>query len=163
MVDKYFNGQLPGKQESGEFDDDLISLALETPIKAEKYIDNLQFSNALVEIWKLVSRTNKYIDETTPWILAKEEEKKSRLATVLYNLLESIRFISIPVSYTHLIAIPESTISLKSLSFSSWEPSHQWILSGWHIAAISSTQACNFLLVFIVSPLSFYFVNLIKV
>src|SRR5690554_6814894 len=73
MVDKYFNGQLPGKQESGEFDDDLISLALETPIKAEKYIDNLQFSNALVEIWKLVSRTNKYIDETTPWILAKEE------------------------------------------------------------------------------------------
>ena len=98
MVDKYFNGQLPGKQESGEFDDDLISLALETPIKAEKYIDNLQFSNALVEIWKLVSRTNKYIDETTPWILAKEEEKKSRLATVLYNLLESIRFISILIT-----------------------------------------------------------------
>mgnify|MGYP001019734016 CR=1 FL=1 len=95
MVDKYFSGQLPGQQEAGDFDDDLISLALGTPVKAEEYINNLQFSNALVEIWTLISRANKYIDETMPWILAREEEKKSRLAGVLYNLLESIRFISI--------------------------------------------------------------------
>lgn len=95
MVDKYFSGQLPGQQESGDFDDDLISLALETPVKAEEYINKLQFSNALVEIWALISRTNKYIDETMPWVLARDEEKKSRLAGVLYNLLESIRFISI--------------------------------------------------------------------
>ncbi len=95
MVDKYFGGHLPGKQEFGEFDEDLITLALETPGKVEKNMDQLQFSNALADIWKFISRANKYIDETAPWILAKKEEKKSRLAAVLYNLLESIRFISI--------------------------------------------------------------------
>lgn len=95
MADKYFGGHLPGKQESGEFDEDLITLALETPGKVEKNMDQLQFSNALSDIWKFISRANKYIDETAPWVLAKKEEKKSRLAAVLYNLLESIRFISV--------------------------------------------------------------------
>ncbi|SJZ65345.1 methionine--tRNA ligase [Garciella nitratireducens] len=95
MVNKYFGGKLPGKQEFGEFDDDLITLALETPRKVEENMDRLQFSNALIDIWKLISRTNKYIDETAPWILAKKEEKKPRLAAVLYHLLESIRFISV--------------------------------------------------------------------
>lgn len=95
MAGKYFGGQLPGKQESGEFDEDLITLALQTPSRVEENMDKLQFSNALADIWKLVSRTNKYIDETMPWVLAKEEDKKPRLAAVLYNLLESIRFISV--------------------------------------------------------------------
>lgn len=98
MADKYFNGSLPGKQEAGDFDDALIQLALETPLKVEEYMEDLQYSNALVEIWRLISRTNKYIDETMPWILAKEEDNHPRLAAVLYNLLESIRFISVLIS-----------------------------------------------------------------
>lgn len=98
MADKYFNGSLPGKQEAGDFDDALIQLALETPLKVEEYMEGLQYSNALVEIWRLISRTNKYIDETMPWILAKEEDNHPRLAAVLYNLLESIRFISVLIS-----------------------------------------------------------------
>ena len=61
-------------------------------------MDDLQFSNALAEIWKLVGRTNKYIDETMPWILAKSEDQKPRLGTVLYNLAESLRFISVLIS-----------------------------------------------------------------
>lgn len=95
MVDKYFGGKLPGKQESGEFDEELITLALQTPGRVEENMNKLQFSNALIEIWKLISRTNKYIDETMPWALAKQKDKKPRLAAVLYNLLESIRFISV--------------------------------------------------------------------
>src|SRR5699024_1841079 len=95
MVDKYFGGQLPGRQESGEYDDALISLALEVPKKVEEYMEELQFSNALTEIWKLISRSNKYIDETMTKILTKDEKKKSRLAAVLYNLLESLRFASV--------------------------------------------------------------------
>ena len=61
-------------------------------------MDELQFSNALAEIWKLVSRSNKYIDETTPWILAKSESDRPRLGTVLYHLAESLRFISVLIS-----------------------------------------------------------------
>jgi methionyl-tRNA synthetase len=61
----------------------------------EGYLDNLQFSNALSEIWKFISRTNKYIDETMPWALAKDEAKQDRLAAVLYNLCEAIRIISV--------------------------------------------------------------------
>jgi methionyl-tRNA synthetase len=61
----------------------------------ETYLDNLQFSNALTELWKLISRTNKYIDETAPWTLAKNLDDAARLATVIYNLCESIRIISV--------------------------------------------------------------------
>ena len=61
-------------------------------------MDELLFSNALAEIWRLISRTNKYIDETMPWVLAKSEEQKPRLGTVLYNLAESLRIISILIS-----------------------------------------------------------------
>lgn len=95
MIRKYFDGQLPEKKEAGEFDEDLKNMAVSTPIKVEEYMDKLQFSSALSEIWKLVSRTNKYIDETTPWVLAKDDGKCDRLAAVLYNLAESIRIISI--------------------------------------------------------------------
>ena len=95
MVHKYFDGALPKEQEAGEFDDQLISLALETVHEVEKNLDNMQFSTALTELWKLISRTNKYIDETAPWVLAKDENQKARLARVLYNLCESLRIISV--------------------------------------------------------------------
>ncbi len=95
MVGKYFGGQLPADQLAGDFDDDLIALATATKAEVEKNMDTLQFSTALTELWKLVSRTNKYIDETAPWALAKDEANAPRLARVLYNLCESLRVISI--------------------------------------------------------------------
>lgn len=91
MVEKYFGGTLPTERESGEFDDDLIATATALKASVDDYIDKTQLNNALAEIFKLISRANKYIDETAPWVIAKDESKKARLATVLYNLLESIR------------------------------------------------------------------------
>ena len=98
MVQKYFGGVIPAPTAKEAIDDELIRLALETPIKVDKAIDKLKIPEALEAIWELVGRANKYIDETTPWILARDEEKKERLGTVLYNLVESLRFISVLVS-----------------------------------------------------------------
>lgn len=95
MIDRYFGGSLPSERASGEFDDDLIRLVSETPRKVEELLDQLQFSTALAEIWRTISRTNKYIDETMPWILARNEADRPRLAGVLYNLAESLRIVSI--------------------------------------------------------------------
>ena len=94
MAAKYFGGTLPEEREAGEFDDELIAEATALRGKVDAFIDQTQINNALAEIFKVVSRANKYIDETTPWILGKDESKKARLATVLYNLLETIRIIS---------------------------------------------------------------------
>lgn len=93
MVEKYFGGTLPTERESGEFDDDLIETATSLRAKVDDFVDKTQLNNALAEIFKLVSRANKYIDETAPWVIAKDESKKARLAAVLYNLLESIRIV----------------------------------------------------------------------
>ncbi|MFT9076996.1 methionine--tRNA ligase [Ethanoligenens sp.] len=95
MVEKYFDGVLPAAGESGPFDDELRTLAAETVKAVETNMDAFQFSNALADIWKFVSRTNKYIDETAPWLLAKEDASRARLAQVLRNLCESVRLISI--------------------------------------------------------------------
>lgn len=94
MAAKYFGGTLPEEREAGEFDDELIAEATALRGKVDAFIDQTQINNALAEIFKVVSRANKYIDETTPWILGKDESKKARLATVLYNLLETIRIVS---------------------------------------------------------------------
>ncbi|WP_132994875.1 methionine--tRNA ligase [Sporanaerobacter acetigenes] len=94
MVEKYNDGLIPEALKSGEFDDELKELAINIPEKVEEHMDKLDFSGALEEIWKLIRRTNKYIDETTPWVLAKEGDSE-RLNTVLYNLCESLRITSI--------------------------------------------------------------------
>lgn len=91
MADKYFGGTLPSEREKGEFDDELIAEACALRAKVNEFIDKTQINNALAEIFKLISRANKYIDETAPWVLGKDESKKARLASVLYNLLEAIR------------------------------------------------------------------------
>ena len=91
MVEKYFGGVIPAEKESDEIDNELIQMAASLRDKVEKCIDETQLNNALAEIFKVISRANKYIDETTPWILGKDESKKARLAAVLYNLLEAIR------------------------------------------------------------------------
>jgi methionyl-tRNA synthetase len=94
MVEKYFGGTIPEERESDAIDDELISMASTVAEKVENLMDAFDFSNALAEIWKMISRANKYIDETTPWILAKDESKKSRLAAVMYNLVECLRIAS---------------------------------------------------------------------
>ena len=93
MVEKYFGGTLPTDRESGEFDDDLIATATALKSNVDEYIEKTQINNALAEIFKVVSRANKYIDETAPWVIAKDENAKARLATVLYNLLDTIRIV----------------------------------------------------------------------
>ncbi len=94
MADKYFGGTLPADREAGDFDAELIAEAKGLVAKVDEFMDKTQINNALAEIFKVVSRANKYIDETTPWVLGKDESKKARLATVLYNLLETIRIVS---------------------------------------------------------------------
>ncbi len=94
MADKYFGGTLPKEREEAPVDKELIDLALSICPKVDEFIDNTQIKQALETIFTLVDRANKYIDETTPWVLGKDESKKARLATVLYNLLETIRITS---------------------------------------------------------------------
>ena len=94
MADKYFGGTLPADREAGDFDAELIAEAKGLVAKVDEFMDKTQINNALAEISKVVSRANKYIDETAPWVLGKDESKKARLATVLYNLLETIRIVS---------------------------------------------------------------------
>lgn len=98
MIEKYFDGVIPSPTAKEAIDDELINLALATPKKVEKSIDELRIPEALDNIWELIGRANKYIDETTPWILAKDEAKKERLGTVLYNLSEALRIVSVCIS-----------------------------------------------------------------
>ena len=94
MIEKYFHGQVPACGALTELDQELQTLALELPGRVEAHMQGYQFSLALADIWKLIARANKYIDETAPWILAKDEANKERLGTVLYHLTESIRFVA---------------------------------------------------------------------
>ena len=94
MVDKYFGGSIPEIREEVELDRALIDLAVNLYKNVDQYVDETKLNLALAEIFKLVNAANKYIDDTTPWILGKQEESKARLASVLYNLLETIRISS---------------------------------------------------------------------
>ncbi|MBU5300848.1 methionine--tRNA ligase [Clostridium sporogenes] len=109
MIEKYFDGEIPEGNCKEDIDEDLIKLALETPRKVEENMEKLRIPEALEEIWTFIGRANKYIDETTPWILAKDESKKERLGTVLYNLVESLRIISVCIS----AFIPETSIKIN--------------------------------------------------
>ena len=91
MVEKYFGGKLPAEREADALDDELVAMIKAAPEKYAAQMDAFQPHLALEEIFKLIQRANKYIDETAPWILAKDEAKKTRLATVMYNLLEALR------------------------------------------------------------------------
>ena len=93
MGNKYFGGHVTNTKVSEKVDSELISLINETKDKLKNDIDSIHLINALDDIFDIARRSNKYIDETTPWILAKEESSKGRLETVIYNLLEAIRVI----------------------------------------------------------------------
>ncbi|MBR6518727.1 MAG: methionine--tRNA ligase [Oscillospiraceae bacterium] len=92
MIEKYFGGTLPADRESAEVDNELIALCEGLEAKTTECMDNLLIPQALQEIFKIIQRANKYIDETAPWVLAKDEANKARLATVMYNLVEALRF-----------------------------------------------------------------------
>lgn len=95
MINKYFDGQVPEYQGNiTDFDSDLKGLAEETIDNYFEKMDKMYFNNALVDIWKLISRTNKYIDETEPWVLAKDDAKREELASVMSHLVLSLRVIS---------------------------------------------------------------------
>lgn len=91
MSNKYFGGVVENKGVSDTMDADLIAVAEAAPGRVTEKMDQLRVADAITEIFTLFKRCNKYIDETEPWVLAKEEAKKDRLATVLYNLMEGIR------------------------------------------------------------------------
>jgi len=98
MIEKFFGGQIPAPGEKGDFDEELLQLAKTVPNEAAALMDKLDFSAALAVIWRLVNRANKYIDETMPWSLAKDPAKLGRLATVMYNLAEVIRIVTVMIT-----------------------------------------------------------------
>ena len=100
MIEKYFDGVVPAPAEYTELDKKLIDQAQNLWLNVGKCMNALQFSNALTEIWKLVGECNRYIDLTTPWVLAKNEADRPRLGTVLYVLLECARMVAILISPT---------------------------------------------------------------
>lgn len=130
MVEKYFDGVIQAPTAKEAIDEELITLALNTPKAVEKAIDALKLPEALGHIWTLIGRANKYIDETTPWILAKDEEKKERLGTVLYNLMESLRFVGVLVS-PFLPSTSQKVLAQLNADVATWDS----------IAAFDGTQA----------------------
>jgi len=126
MSQKYFGSELTAGGEIAELDSDLKQLADEVVANYEKHMDAFQFSNALAEVFRLLDRANKYIDETTPWILAKSEETKQRLLQVMKNLCEAIRIAAILVSpfmpasskaILDLLNVPEDGRTWNALRF----------------------------------------------
>lgn len=127
MVEKYFDGKLPAEQEAEPMDDDLISMASALRDRYEVQMEKFQMQNGLDETFKVISRANKYIDETAPWVLAKEEAKKPRLARVMYNLLETLRICGIMLSPV----IPASTAKIfdqigASEGMTDWDSAAKW-------------------------------------
>lgn len=128
MIEKYFNGVIPEVIESTEFDNDLINTAKEVVTKVENYMDKFLLSDALTEIWNLVRRSNKYIDETAPWVLAKDENKKSLLANVLCNLVESLRMTSIMIEpfMPTTSKLIRKQLGVDDASLTTWDSLYQW-------------------------------------
>ena len=91
MINKYFDGVVVNKNVNEDIDNDLKDIVLSAKDKVNDKMDNLRIADSLDEVFEIFKRCNKYIDETTPWILAKDESKLDRLSTVMYNLIESIR------------------------------------------------------------------------
>jgi methionyl-tRNA synthetase len=134
MIEKYFNGTIPSPDVKGDLDESLFRLAEDASEKINHYMDKMQFSNALTVLWSFVSRTNKYIDETEPWKLAKNESDQGRLATVMYNLTESIRIISIWIQ-PFLTATPEKIWTQFGFTpdILNWDSAKTWGLANVNV------------------------------
>jgi len=132
MIDKYFGGKLPAVQSDTEFDESLRETAAMVAKKCEEAYDNMQFSDALNEIWNFVRRANKYIDEVMPWVLFKEGGKEDVLAGSLYMLAESLRIIAIliePVMPNTPRHIYEQ-ININDDAIKTWESAKKFGLLG---------------------------------
>ena len=126
MVEKYFGGTLPAERTEGEFDAELKDVVKNMPAQVTKAMDDLLLPQALAEIFKGIQRANKYIDETAPWVLAKDEANRPRLAGVLYNLCETLRFAatllqpfmpSTAPKITAQLGLADMTLSYDSLEY----------------------------------------------
>ncbi|MCD8834988.1 methionine--tRNA ligase [Staphylococcus arlettae] len=96
MINKYFEGELPAYEgPKHELDEQMEAMAMDTVSTFHENMENLQFSVALSTVWKFISRTNKYIDETTPWVLAKDDSQKDMLGNVMAHLVENIRIVAV--------------------------------------------------------------------
>ncbi|MBQ2753052.1 MAG: methionine--tRNA ligase [Firmicutes bacterium] len=128
MIDKYFGGKIIAEHEATDFDEDLKAVALATLNKVEGYMDKMLFSDALNEIWTLVRRTNKYIDETQPWVLIKDEANKPKLAGALYNIAESIRIISVMIQ-PYMTKAPKAIwaqLNITDEAIVAWDKAREW-------------------------------------
>jgi methionyl-tRNA synthetase len=129
MVEKYFDGIIPDYTGAvTEFDDSLLQVNRETVLKYEEAMEKMEFSIALTSIWQLVSRANKYIDETQPWTLAKDESRKGELASVMVHLAESLRRIGILLQ-PFLTRTPNALLQqlgIQDTALKTWESLEQF-------------------------------------
>ncbi len=138
MIEKYFDNTLPAAQEVNEFDSGVQVLIQESIIQVETHMEKLLFNDALSDIWAIVRRLNKYIDETTPWVLAKDEANNSKLANVMYTLAEGIRIVSVMIQPF----MPQTPIKvwaqlgIEAGELTTWDSIKEW-------GAISKTLTVN--------------------
>ncbi|MBM7543146.1 methionine--tRNA ligase [Amphibacillus cookii] len=128
MIDKYFAGNLPAfKKAEDVYDEQLESFAEDTVNRVENAMEKMEFSIALSSIWQYISRTNKYIDETQPWLLAKEESKKERLGNVMAHLADALRRIAVLLQ-PFLTETPEAIfkqLGISGAQYKTWESSRE--------------------------------------
>lgn len=129
MINKFCDGTVPQPGQYEDIDNEIKKMAEELPAKVDVYLDKIQFHAALEEIWKLINRANKYIDETAPWSLAKSDETRDRLNTVLYTLVEVIRMVTVLAS-SFMPKMPtrvwEQLGILDNKKVHTWESINQW-------------------------------------
>ncbi len=129
MVEKYFQGQVQAVAHREQLDEDLCQVAASAVQEYTELMEKLDLSNALGAVWKLVGRANKYIDETAPWVLAKDVGQQARLGAVLYNLMESIRIITILVT-PFMPTLPEKIWKqlgvIENKNIQTWESADLW-------------------------------------
>ena len=127
MVQKYFGGSIPAQRQAEDLDQDLVAMAPSLRGRYEESMDGFQFSNALAEVWKLIARSNKYIDETMPWALGKAPDKAPRLAAVLYNLCECLRIVSILITPFMPETAPKIQAQIGAgADVCNWDSADQW-------------------------------------
>lgn len=131
MVERYFDGIVPAPVEPDELDQELRKTALEAVLECERQLERIDYSAALAAIWRLVNRANKYIDETAPWVLARDKASQGRLATVINKLIEAIRVISIvtkPFMPTLPARVNDQFAFFKDPDQITWEEAKNWDL-----------------------------------
>ena len=138
MVEKYFGGSVPAEREADAMDDELVGMIKSVRDKYAAQMDEFQLHLALEEVFRLIQRANKYIDETAPWVLAKDESKKARLAAVMYNLLEALR-----VSLILLSPFMPESCEKAFAQIGADEASRSWDSAAVYGALPAGTKVCK--------------------